>query len=364
MKNFDLQNEKKEKAFLVYFDSKDNKHELAEMSELIRSAGLDFVGNECVVLREINPHSYIGSGKVEEIAYKIQDLDVDVVIFDVSLTGSQLRNLQQELGVKVVDRTMLILDIFVGRAKSSEGKLQIELAQLKYTLPRLSGISGTAGRFGSGGVGMRGPGETKLELDKRKIQENISKKEKELKEVAQKRQLTRKQRKNNEYMVALVGYSNSGKSTLMNTITKAGTYADDRLFATLDVLTKRVWDDGVSYVLSDTVGFISNLPHELMQAFSATLEETRDADLCLILLDASDKNKYEQLRIVELELEKQNVSKDNCILVYNKCDLLNRMELSVLEDFGYTTCKIQAKYNQGVVELKQAIREKLSNVKY
>ncbi len=364
MKNFDLQTVETEKAFLVYFDGKDNKHELAEMSELIRSAGLDFVGNECVVLREINPHSYIGSGKVEEIAYKTQALNVDVVVFDVSLTGSQLRNLQQELGVKVIDRTMLILDIFAGRAKSSEGKLQIELAQLKYTLPRLSGISGSAGRFGSGGVGMRGPGETKLELDKRKIQENISKKEKELKEVAQKRQLTRKQRRNNEYMVALVGYSNSGKSTLMNTITKAGTYADDRLFATLDVLTKRVWDEGVSYVLCDTVGFISNLPHELMQAFSATLEETRDADLCLILLDASDKNKYEQLRVVELELEKQNVSKDNCILVYNKCDLLNRMELSVLDDFGYTTCKIQAKHNQGIVELKQAIREKLANVKY
>ena len=360
MKNFDLQTQNIEKAFLVYFDGKDNVHELAEMKELIRSAGLDFVGNECVILREINPHSYIGSGKVEEIAEKVKQLDIDVVIFDVNLTGSQLRNLQLELDCKVIDRTMLILDIFAGRAKSSEGKLQIELAQLKYTLPRLSGISGSAGRFGSGGVGMRGPGESKLELDKRKIQDNMVKKEKELKEVANKRQLTRKQRKNNEFMVALVGYSNSGKSTLMNTITKAGTYADDRLFATLDVLTKRVWDEGVSYVLCDTVGFISNLPHELMQAFSATLEELRDADLCLIMLDVSDKNKYEQLKVVELELDKQNISKDKCILIYNKCDLLNRMELSILEDFGYTTCKIQAKHNQGINELKRLIREKLS----
>lgn len=359
---YNLQNDKIENAFLVYFSVQDEVHELAEMKELIRSAMLNFVGSEYVTLREINPHSYIGSGKVDEIAYKIKELDVDAVIFDVSLTGSQLRNLQEELGVKVIDRTMLILDIFAIRAKSNEGKLQVELAQLKYTLPRLSGISGTAGRFG-GGVGMRGPGETKLELDKRKIQENIIKKEKELKLVNEKRQLTRKQRKNNEYMVALVGYSNAGKSTLMNTITKADTYADNRLFATLDVLTKRVWDEGVSYVLCDTVGFISNLPHELMNAFSATLEEVRDADLCLIILDASDKNKYEQLKVVELELGKQNVDKNNCILVYNKCDLLNKMELNVLKDFGYTTCKIQAKNNQGVSELKTLIREKLCNNK-
>ena len=357
---YNLQDESIEKAFLVYFSTQDQKTELHEMKELIRSAMLDFVGSEYVTLREINPHSYIGVGKVEEIALKVQQLDIDVVIFDVSLTGSQLRNLQAELGVKVIDRTMLILDIFAGRAKSSEGKLQVELAQLKYTLPRLSGISGTAGRFG-GGVGMRGPGETKLELDKRKVQENIQKKEKELKIVNEKRQLTRKQRKSREYMVSLVGYSNAGKSTLMNTITKADTYADNRLFATLDVLTKHVWDEGTSYVLCDTVGFVSNLPHELMNAFSATLEEVRDADLCLIILDASDKNKYEQLKVVEQELTKQNVSKDNCILVYNKCDLLNKMELSVLEDFGYETCKIQAKHNQGVSELKALIREKLNN---
>lgn len=356
-----LQHEKKENAFLVYFSNADSDHELAEMQELIRSAGINFVGSECVTLREINPHSYIGSGKVEELRLKMQQLDVDVAVFDVGLTGSQLRNLQEEWGVKVIDRTMLILDIFAGRAISSEGKLQVELAQLKYTLPRLSGISGSAGRFGSGGVGMRGPGESKLELDRRKIQENIKAKEKELKTVAEKRQLTRKQRKNNENMVALVGYSNAGKSTLMNVITKAGTYADDKLFATLDVLTKRVWDGGVAYVLCDTVGFIGNLPHELMQAFSATLEEVRDADLCLIILDASDPNKYTQLQVVEEELEKQNVDKSKCILVYNKCDLLNRMEVSVLKDFGYTCCKIQAKNNIGVAELKASIREKLSS---
>lgn len=357
---YNLQQDVRENAFLIYFSNADNNRELAEMQELIRSAMLEFIGSECITLRDVNPHSYIGTGKVEELKLKMQHFHVDVAIFDVGLTGSQLRNLQEELGVKVIDRTMLILDIFAGRAKSSEGKLQIELAQLKYTLPRLSGISGSVGRFGSGGVGMRGPGESKLELDRRKIQENIKAKEKELKVVAEKRQLTRKQRKNNEYMVALVGYSNAGKSTIMNVITKAGTYADDRLFATLDVLTKRVWDEGVSYVLCDTVGFISSLPHELMQAFSATLEEVRDADLCLIILDASDTHKYEKLQVVEQELAKQNISKSNCILVYNKCDLLNKMEISVLKEFDYTCCKIQAKNNLGTAELKSLIREKLT----
>lgn len=354
---YNLDEKVKERAFLVYFENED--YELIEMRELIRSASLEFVGSEYVNLREVNPHSYIGSGKVEEIANKLNIAEADVVIFDVSLTGSQLRNLQNELNVKVIDRTMLILDIFASRAKSNEGKLQVELAQLKYTLPRLTGISGTAGRFGSGGVGMRGPGETKLELDRRKIQENISKKEKELKEMSIKRQLTRKQRKNNENVVVLVGYSNAGKSTIMNVITKAGTYADDKLFATLDVLTKRVWDEGVSYVLCDTVGFISNLPHELVNAFSATLEELRDADVCIIVLDANDKNKYKQLEIVEAELDKQNVNKSKCILVYNKCDLLNKMELSVLKEFDYDSCKIQAKNNIGIDKLKSLIREKL-----
>ncbi|MBQ8430882.1 MAG: GTPase HflX, partial [Clostridia bacterium] len=293
-KIYDLTQQQKEKAYLVYFDNENSEHELIEMKELIRSAMLEFSGENCVTIREINPATYIGTGKVEEIKQEIESLNIDVVIFDLSLTGSQLRNLTNELGVKVIDRTMLILDIFAGRAKSNEGKLQVSLAQLEYSKSRLNAISGTAGRFGSGGVGMRGPGETKIELDRRKVEEEIIKKRKELKEVEKNRDVTKNQRrKNRENLVSIVGYSNAGKSTLLNTITKADAYADNRLFATLDILSKRVWDNGVQYILSDTVGFISNLPHELMNAFSSTLEELKEADLVLIVLDASDINKYD-----------------------------------------------------------------------
>lgn len=356
-----LQDEEVEKAFLVYFEGEDSEHELYEMKELISSALLNFCGANCVKMREINPATYIGEGKVEEISEQVHQLNVDVVVFDLSLTGSQLRNLTSALGVKVIDRTMLILDIFARRAKSSEGKLQVSLAQLEYSKSRLSAISGSVGRFGSGGVGSRGPGETKLELDKRKVETEILKKRKELKEIQKNRNVTKNQRrKNNENIVALVGYSNAGKTTLLNTITKAESYADDKLFATLDVLTKRVWDNGVQYILSDTVGFISNLPHELMNAFSSTLEELRDANVVLIVLDASDKHKYEQLNVVEDEMKKQGVDKSKCILVYNKVDKINKFEQSLLKTFDYETCYIEAKNNKNILELKSLIRNRLA----
>lgn len=358
-----LQDEEIENAYLVYFDNEDSEHELNEMKELIRSALLNFEGSNCVKIREINPATYIGEGKVEEIAEIVKQLNIDVVVFDLSLTGSQLRNLTNGLGVKVIDRTMLILDIFARRAKSSEGKLQVSLAQLEYSKSRLSAISGSVGRFGSVGVGSRGPGETKLELDKRKVDSEIIKKKKELKEIQKNRDITKNQRrKNGENIVALVGYSNAGKTTLLNTITKVESYADDKLFATLDVLTKKVWDNGVQYILSDTVGFISNLPHELMNAFSATLEELHDASVVLIVLDASDSHKYEQLKVVEEEMSKQNVDKSRCILVYNKVDKINKFEQSMLKTFDYETCYIEAKNNKGVFDLKALIRNRLTNL--
>lgn len=362
-KTINLNEEKKEKAYLVYFENENSKYQFKEMKELIRSALLDFSGANLVNLREINPATYIGVGKVEEIKQEIDLLGIDVVIFDISLTGSQLRNLTDAFGVKVIDRTMLILHIFADRAKSSEGKLQVSLAQLEYNKSRLSAISGSAGRFGFGGVGMRGPGESKLELDRRKVEDEIIKKKKELKEVEKNRETTKKQRKRNgEKLVSLVGYSNAGKSTLLNIITKAEAYADDRLFATLDVLTKKVWDNGIQYILSDTVGFISNLPHQLMNAFSSTLEELKDADVVLIVLDASDKNKYEQLKVVESEMEKLGVEKNKAILVYNKMDKLKDEEKGELQTFDYETCYIQAKNNINIKELKAIIRERLSNI--
>lgn len=353
----------KEKAYLVcpYVNLNGSDYRSKELILLSESALLDVVKCNVFLLKEINARTYMGIGKVEEIRDEVESLGANVVIFDCPLTGSQLRNLAEIIGVKVIDRTMLILDIFAGRAKSSEGKLEVELAQLKYTLPRLALLNMNNERA-STGVGMRGTGETKLELDKRKIQDSIVRLEKEIKEVQKRRQTTRKQRLSNMRSVALVGYTNAGKSTLMNSIAKAGTYADDRLFATLDVLSKRVWDEGVEYVLIDTVGFVSNLPHELMHAFSATLEETLDADVLLMVVDASDEHKYEQIEVVEREFERLKIDKSKVILVYNKVDKISNEELQNLRQYPYDTCYVEARSGTNVVQLKQMVREKIQSI--
>ena len=362
---FETKIEKQEKVYIVcpYTDMDNADYRTKELEQLAESALLEIVKTNCFLVKEINARTYMGIGKVEEIAKDVENLNADVVLFDCPLSGSQLRNLNEIVGVKTIDRTMLILDIFAGRAKSSEGKLQVELAQLKYSLPRLSSLTANNNRS-STGVGMRGASETKLELDRRKIQENIVRLEKEIKEIQRHRQTTRKQRLNRMKSVALVGYTNAGKSTLMNAITKAGTYADDRLFATLDVLSKKVWDDGVEYVLIDTVGFVSNLPHELMYAFSATLEETIDADVLLVVVDSSDKHKYEQIEVVERELDRLNVDKNRVVLVFNKIDKITDEEIENLVKYPYDTCYIGAKSGKNVVQLKQMIKTKLEEFKY
>lgn len=349
-----------EKAYLVcpYLSMDRAEYKAKELEQLAESALLEIIGTNMFVVKEINARTYMGIGKVEEIRDIVAEIGAEVVIFDCPLTGSQLRNLGEIIGVKTIDRTMLILDIFAGRAKSSEGKLQVELAQLKYNLPRLATLNMNNNRSVRG-VGMRGTGESQLELDKRKIQENIARLEREIKEVQRHRQTTRKQRLSRMRSVALVGYTNAGKSTLMNAISKAGTYADDRLFATLDVLTKKVWDDGVEYVLIDTVGFVSNLPHELMYAFSATLEETLDADVILVVVDASDNHKYEQIEVVEQELNKLNVDPQKVILVYNKIDKITEEEREALVKYPYDTCYVEAKKGTNIDELKKMIRYKV-----
>lgn len=354
--------ELKEKVYIVcpYVNMERVDYRTKELEQLAESALLDIVKTNVFLVKEVNARTYMGIGKVEEIRDEVAELGADVVIFDCPLTGSQLRNLGEVIGVKVIDRTMLILDIFAGRAKSGEGKLQVELAQLKYSLPRLSVLNMNNDSSGRG-VGMRGAGETKLELDKRKVQEDIIRLEKEIREIQKHRQTTRKQRLSRMKSVALVGYTNAGKSTLMNSISKAGTYADDRLFATLDVLTKKVWDDGVEYVLIDTVGFVSNLPHELMYAFSATLEETMDSNVLLLVVDASDDHRDEQIAVVEKEFEKLNVDLNRVILVYNKIDKLTDEQIEDLTKYPYSTCYIGAKSGKNIVQLKQMIREKIEN---
>ena len=341
-----------EKAYLVgvvFSNKEDVQISLNELASLCETAGLMVVGSNFQLVRQITPATLIGSGKLEEIKNEIENNGANVVVFDHELSGSQARNLSDFLNVKVIDRITLILDIFAQRAISNEGKLQVELAQLKYNLPRLSGISGTSGRFGGSGVGMRGPGETKLELNKRIAQNNILKLEKEIEKIKQNRQVQRKSRfENQAFKVAIVGYTNAGKSTLLNLITKASIYADDKLFATLDTTSRTVWlCEGKKIILTDTVGFISKLPHDLVDAFSSTLEEAKDADLILHVIDVSNKHYKHQIEVVENVLKDLNIT---CpvLKVYNKCDVVENKDNT---DGIY----ISAKKKIGIEELKNEI---------
>ena len=349
------------KAYLVCpYTSMDNAEYRAKELELLSESALyEIVKCNVFNAKELNAKTYFGQGRVEEVKKEIAELQAEIAILDCPLTGSQIRNLTEIFGVKVIDRTSLILDIFASRAKSGEGKLQVELARLKYSLPRLLVENTDSER-----TGMRGASESKAEINRRKIKEQIVKIEKEIKDIQKHRQTTRKQRMSKMNSVALVGYTNAGKSTLMNALCKADTYADNRLFATLDVLTKKIWDEGVQYVLTDTVGFVSNLPHELMYAFSATLEETLDANVLLMVVDASDKHKYEQIEVVEKEFKRLDIDLNKVVLVYNKIDKLNDNEISSLKKFNYTTCYIGAKTNKNIPILKKIIRDKLNQFPY
>jgi GTP-binding protein HflX len=318
-----------EKAFLmgVIFNNKDDViYSLNELERLAESAGLVVVGKDYQLVRTVTPATLIGSGKVLELKEQIIQSGANVVIFDYELSNSQIKNLTDILEVKVLDRIGLILDIFALRATSLESKLQVELAQLKYSLPRLSSLVGTSGKFGAGGVGMRGPGETKLELDRRVVENKIVKLERELLKVKEQRLLKRKQRRvGNKKNVAIVGYTNAGKSTLLNVISKAGVYADDKLFATLDTTSRSVWlSPDLQIILTDTVGFISKLPHTLIDAFASTLEETLEADLILHLVDATNKNYEKQIEVVNDTLKKIGAENIPQIIVYNKSDILEK----------------------------------------
>ena len=347
----------KEKAYLVgvIFSKKENvEYQLEELSRLSETAGIEVLGQTYQLVREVAPATLIGSGKLEEIKLEIEKLGVNVVIFDHELTGSQCKNLSDYLEVKVIDRITLILDIFAMRAISNEGKLQVELAQLKYNLPRLSSIEGTSGRFGSAGVGMRGPGETKLEMDKRAVRDRINRLENEIEKIKKQREIkTRERARGNKFRVCLVGYTNAGKSTFLNALAKDSIYADDKLFATLDTTSRSIWlSYEVQIILTDTVGFISKLPHNLVDAFSATLEEAKDADLLLHIIDASNESYAEQIEVVE-EVLKNIGAKAPMIKVYNKCDVSEK----TYED----GISISAKKKIGIDELKAEIIKVLSN---
>lgn len=347
----------KEYAFLIGVTFRNNKsyeEDLKELKRLAETAGLEVVGQDGQYIREVTPATLLGSGKLEEIKREIEELKANVVIVDYELSGSQASNISALLGVKVIDRMALILDIFAQRATSNEGMLQVELAQLKYTLPRLNQIQGTSGRFGSAGVGMRGPGETKLEMDRRAIRLKIQKLEKEIEKIKNQRELKRQKRSTSgKKKVAIVGYTNSGKSTLLNAISKAGIYADDKLFATLETTSRNVWlGDDKQVILTDTVGFINKLPHMLVDAFASTLEEALDADLILHVVDISNPAYREQIEVVNQTLKQIGAENIPEIIAYNKCDKIHK-EIVLKENEIY----ISAKTGKNLENLKELIKK-------
>ena len=312
-----------ERAILVGIESGEAYDTLAELKELAKTAGAEVVGSVPLKKRAIDNATYIGSGKAEELSLMGSELEADLFIFDDELSAVQQRNLEEILGAGVIDRTTLILDIFAGRAESREGKLQVELAQLKYRLPRLLGQGQALSRLG-GGIGTRGPGEKKLEIDRRRIRRRIYELEEELKDITKQRELRSQGRRSGKTpLVALVGYTNAGKSTLLNALTDAGVLAEDKLFATLDPVVRQIeLPNGTDVILSDTVGFINKLPHDLINAFRSTLEEVSEADLILHVIDVSSDYHETQMRVVEEVLSELSAGDTPRIDVFNKCDLL------------------------------------------
>ena len=274
-------------------DGDDAEDSVAELAELVKTAGATVVGTMIQKRELIHPGTYIGSGKVAELKLLVEELGATGIVCDDELSPAQLRNLEDMLDTKVMDRTLIILDIFAARATTSEGKIQVELAQLKYRLSRLTGLGRSMSRLG-GGIGTRGPGEKKLEIDRRLIKDRIAQLNRELKEVRQHRDITRAQREKNQMPVAaIVGYTNAGKSTLINTLTNAGVLEEDKLFATLDPTTRVLELSGQQQILvTDTVGFIRKLPHHLIEAFKSTLEEAKYADYILHVVDASNNASF------------------------------------------------------------------------
>ena len=325
---------------------------MEELEALLETAGGFCTGKILQNRHAPDAHSFIGEGKAEEVRMLVEFTESTMVIFDNELSPGNIRALEEIIGVTVLDRSALILDIFAQRAKTREGRLQVELAQYKYLLPRLSGMGASLSRQG-GGIGTRGPGETKLESDRRHIRERINRLQDELEQVRQVRGVQRERRiKNSIPVVAIVGYTNAGKSTLLNQLTGAGIPANNRLFDTLDTTSRQLTvSDNLDVVISDTVGFIAKLPHHLVDAFQATLEELEYADLLLHVIDASDEHRDEHIEVVEKLIHKLAKPGTPVLNLYNKADLVTAEEIPVGED----VIPISAKSGRGMERLLKAI---------
>ena len=338
-------------------NGEDTEESLQELAELARTAGAETVGSLIQNREAIHPGTYIGKGKIEELRAMADMLDATGIVCDDELSQAQLRNLEQELDMKVMDRTLIILDIFAARASTNEGKIQVELAQLKYRQARLVGLRDSLSRLG-GGIGTRGPGEKKLEMDRRLIKDRIAQLNRELADVKRHREVTRAKRsKNKAPVAAIVGYTNAGKSTLLNTLTGAGVLQEDKLFATLDPTTRMLeMEGGAQILLTDTVGFIRKLPHHLIEAFRSTLEEAKYADIILHVVDASNPQMEKQMYVVYQTLANLGVKDKTMVTLFNKQDRIAEKEN--LRDFKADYClKISAKTGEGLEEMKSLLEK-------
>lgn len=358
---FRRQEEEQERVLLaaVGRDARKMEESLRELQELAETAGALAVGKVIQLRDAVHPGAYMGSGKIREVRELLEETGATGIICDDELSPAQLRNLELSLETKVMDRTLLILDIFAQRAVTSEGKLQVELAQLRYRLTRLVGLGKSLSRLG-GGIGTRGPGEKKLEMDRRLIRERIAVLNRRLTEVVQNRDTMRKQRSREQIpVVAIVGYTNAGKSTLLNVLTGAQVLEENKLFATLDPTTRILtMENGQRFLFTDTVGFINKLPHPLIRAFQSTLEEAKYADIILHVADASNPKLDLQRDVVYETLHKLGVENKKIVTAFNKMDCLRESDCQRLrDDRSDAVVHISAKYGRGITELLQTLEE-------
>lgn len=363
MTGFEILQEVEERVILVGVstgEGDDTEQSLDELEELAKTAGAVTVGRVIQNREQIHPGTYIGTGKIAEVQQLAYEVEATGIICDDELSPAQLKNLEEELDLKVMDRTLIILDIFASRASTSEGKIQVELAQLKYRQARLVGLGSSLSRLG-GGIGTRGPGEKKLEIDRRLIKSRIAQLNRELEEVKRHREVARSRRsRQSTAVIAIVGYTNAGKSTLLNTLTGAQVLEEDKLFATLDPTTRILeLPSGQEILLTDTVGFIRKLPHHLIDAFRSTLEEAKYADIILHVVDASSPQMDQQMYVVYETLKNLGVTDKKIVTLFNKQDKMTENQ-SYRDLKAEKTIRISAKWGEGLGEVKQILEDLLN----